>query len=125
MTRTVEATIALAYVPKSLNRTVGGSPWTWRQAKASLQRDFEALLMAERIPRPVEHIAASAQLTFTTTRRRDEGNYRTLIEKALGDALTNGGWLADDTPEYYQFGGLTFTRAPRPATMIAVVWTEP
>jgi hypothetical protein len=119
----VETILALAYTPPSLNRITGGSGWTWRGEKAALQRDLETLLMAERIPRPVEHVAASATLAFPVARRRDEGNYRALIEKALGDALTSGGWLADDTPQHFQFGAVTFTRG-HAATLIAVLWTE-
>ena len=48
-------------------------------------------------------------LRFPARRRRDSGNYRVMLEKALGDALVEGGWLPDDTPEHYEFGGVTFT----------------
>lgn len=50
----------------------------------------------------------TASLRFPVKRRRDEGNFRALIEKALGDALQNGGWIPDDTPELYRFGELKF-----------------
>jgi hypothetical protein len=44
--------------------------------------------------------------------RRDQGNFRYFIEKALGDALVAGGWLefgglADDDWDHYEFGGMT------------------
>lgn len=120
--RAVETVLALPYTPPSLNKITGGNGWAWRGEKAALQRDLEMLLLAERIPRPVEHIAASASLAFPVARRRDEGNFRALIEKSLGDALVNGRWLIDDTPEHFQFGGLTFTRGPS-ATLIALLWT--
>jgi hypothetical protein len=39
----------------------------------------------------------------------DQGNFRYFIEKALGDALVAGGWLADDDWDHYEFGGLAKT----------------
>ena len=44
-------------------------------------------------------------MTFPTRIRRDQGNYRFLTEKALGDALVMGGWLRDDSWEFFEFGG--------------------
>lgn len=57
---------------------------------------------------PDRFIWAEAHLRFPTRTRRDEGNYRTPLEKPLGDALTNGGWIPDDTPHYFRFGGCHF-----------------
>jgi hypothetical protein len=45
-------------------------------------------------------------MCFPDRRRRDQGNHRFIVEKALGDALVAGGWLPDDTWEHYEFGGL-------------------
>jgi hypothetical protein len=47
------------------------------------------------------------EVTFPDTGRRDQGNYRVILEKALGDALVTGGWLRDDSWDHYEFGGLT------------------
>lgn len=58
---------------------------------------------------PVEHllkraIYVEATLGFSVQRRRDEGNYRWIIEKALGDALVAGGYLVDDTGDEFSVG---------------------
>jgi len=117
-----EAVLALPYVPASINRLTGGNGWTWRRAKADLQRDIETLLLAERLPRPARFVGASANLTFTTRRRRDEDNYRPLLSKCLADGLVNGGWLPDDVPEYFRFGGLSFSFGCMPRTTIVIAW---
>ena len=117
-----EAVIALPYVPPSLNRVAGGNAWVWRRAKADLQRDLVTLLMAERLPRPVGFVAASACVTFTTRRRRDEDNYRPLLSKCLADGLVNGGWLPDDVPRFFRFGGLSFSVGRMPRTTIVIAW---
>jgi hypothetical protein len=58
------------------------------------------------VPRPVPggRVEASAVLLVPDRRGRDEGNYRTPLENALGDALVRGAWLPDDTPAHYRFG---------------------
>jgi hypothetical protein len=92
-------------VPPSFNK-VGhtGSRWAWTRAKKQWQGDIEIALMASQIPRGLMQVRASARLYFDTNRRRDEGNYRVLLEKCLGDALVNGKWLPDDTADFYSFG---------------------
>ena len=47
-------------------------------------------------------------MTFPNRIKRDQGNFRWMIEKALGDTLVGGGWLPDDTWDRYEFGGLTY-----------------
>lgn len=113
------ALIELAYTPPSINQVaVGraasrGAGIAATRAKKRLQSDLEAMLLVERIPRPLKFVEAIACLRFAKrSARRDEGNYRTPLEKALGDALVNGGWLSDDTPDTFQFGRLTFDPDP-------------
>ncbi len=77
--------------------------------------------MAAKVPRGLHHVTANALLRFPTRRRRDEGNFRWLLEKALGDALQNGGWLPDDTPEFYLFGRCQFDPEPGPARTIVTI----
>jgi hypothetical protein len=48
----------------------------------------------------VTHIGAPPSINL--------GNYRVLLEKALGDALKVGGWLDDDDWSRYEFGGLAY-----------------
>lgn len=63
------------------------------------------------LPERCHAIMAEARLTVPNRRKRDEGNFRGAIEKALGDALMAGGWLDDDQayPERkYSFGAIDF-----------------
>lgn len=60
-------------------------------------------------------VRASAVLRFPKRRRRDEGNFRAPLEKALGDALQHRGIIADDTPDHFTFGELTFDPEPGPS----------
>jgi hypothetical protein len=71
-------------------------------------------LQTSRLPRGLELVVASAELHFPTKRRRDEGNFRVVIEKALGDVLVRGGWLPDDTPDHYRFERVRFSEKPGP-----------
>lgn len=102
-------TLQLPLTPPSFN-AVGhtGNRWQWTRAKKNWQHMIEIALMAARVPRGQSYIEARAVLTFPTNRRRDTGNYRTILEKCLGDALVNGGWLPDDTPEHFVFTTITF-----------------
>jgi hypothetical protein len=100
--------LELRDTPPSINAVGSRGHWrTWHGLKTRWQRNIEALLMAEGLPRPLPGaVRATAELRFPTARRRDEGNYRPLL--ALGDALVNGRWIADDTPDLYSFGVVTF-----------------
>lgn len=75
-----------------------------------MQGELELLLLTTELPRRLMSVEATAVLFFPVARRRDEGNYRWLLEKALGDALVNGGWLPDDTPDRYRFSRVEFSR---------------
>ena len=55
--------------------------------------------MEQRVPRGLASVKAKATIRFKQRRRRDEGNFRALLEKALGDVLQAGGYLTDDTPD--------------------------
>jgi len=82
------------------------------------------MLMGQRMPRPLPGaVFAFAELTVPVKRDRDEGNFRTPLEKALGDALQNGGWLVNDTPEFFRFGQVTFTLKPGVSeTKVTLAW---
>ena len=115
--------IWIGATPPSLNVIAGrGSRFAFTNAKKQWERDLGILLMAERLPRGLARVEASAVLTFSTRRRRDTGNYRALLEKALGDCLTAGGWLPDDTPEHYDFGALTFAEGAARTTVELRCW---
>jgi hypothetical protein len=107
--RTFTAVLWLGNTPPSLNAVAGrGNRFAFIGAKRKWQTLLGTLLMAECVPRDLDRVEATAVLSFPTRRRRDEGNYRALLEKALGDALVEGGWLSDDTSEQFRFGALDF-----------------
>jgi hypothetical protein len=58
------------------------------------------------LPHPMSRVLVEGEVTFPDRIRRDQGNYRTTIEKFLGDALVEGGWLPDDDWGHYEFGNL-------------------
>jgi hypothetical protein len=104
--------------PPSLNVIAGrGSRFAFARAKRRWQTDLGLLLMAEALPRDLDRVEASAVLSFPTRRRRDEGNFRALLEKALGDALVEGVWLPDDTPDRFSFGAITFAEGAARTTL--------
>lgn len=110
--------------PPSLNE--GGSGMD-RQAyqglKGAWQAAFLGLLQASVLPLDLEAVTVEGQIGFATRKPRDRGNFRWLIEKALGDALVEGGYLVapagcDDEDDCffpvdrYDFGGLEGVHAP-------------
>lgn len=77
--------------------------------------------MEQGVPRKLKSARAKATIRFKQRRRRDEGNFRVILEKALGDALVEGGWLEDDTSDYYRFGEVTlFAPCSRPETIVVL-----
>ena len=64
-------------------------------------------------------VRARGSIYFRLKRRRDEGNFRAMLEKSLGDALVDdpqawpeGRWIPDDTPEHYRFEELDLMWVP-------------
>jgi len=118
----VKCELQLGGTPRSLNAV--GSRGSWRafhKEKKRWQDDLYYSLIAARVPLNCKRIDARATLHFATNRRRDEGNYRSLLEKALGDALQMGGWIEDDTPEFFSFKELTFGDLAKPAATIVTL----
>lgn len=113
---TVRFTVPVVGVPPSYNRTRYSRSWQQTRRLHSPFRDALtfALRGARDLPRPAVRIVASAELTFATRRRRDEGNYRTPIEKLLGDVLVDLGILPDDTPEHYRVDTVKFSSETGP-----------
>lgn len=103
----MKSSVAIYYtdVPPSLNAvgSRGATHWAYTNAKRRWQRIVTDLLVAAQVPRDLHHVRAHATVRFSVHRRRDTGNYLWLLDKALGDALVLGGWLPDDTPNYYEF----------------------
>lgn len=114
-------------VPPSYNEFAVAHWRKYHRVKTLWQGIFEQALMMSRLPPRVRHVHAAAVLTFTTAHRRDEGNYRVLIEKCLGDALRgdpkvwpDGRWLPDDTPEFYEFGYVKIHKGEAKHTLITM-----
>jgi hypothetical protein len=99
------AVLQIPDTPPSFNDVGYRTHWAVaRGHKRRWQDQLALLLLAKRVPRPLARVDVTATIYFTERRRRDEGNFRVIVEKALGDALQEGGWLPDDTPDFYRFG---------------------
>jgi hypothetical protein len=96
-------------VPPSMNK-IGGHSSHWRyqfhKKKWNDLIGYTLIAVHGRTPL-IPTVRVTALLRFPTNRRRDEGNFRMMLEKAMGDILQSGGWLPDDTPDYYRFGEVT------------------
>jgi hypothetical protein len=112
-------TLEIPGTPPSYNRTAHAHWTVNRKVKQDWQRDCGTALMLAQVPRGLEAVRATARLFFRQRRRRDEGNFRVILEKALGDALTGGGWIPDDTPDHYRFGAVELC-APASVAMTIV-----
>lgn len=126
--------------PRSMNVAPGQHWATRHKRKRQTQGELAILLLAAGVPRPIpgDRARATARILFPTNRRRDEGNYRTALEKALGDALAPADpdspfrWLSDDTPAHFTFGTVTFGRTDldtlgrrRPAVaIVTLAWGD-
>jgi hypothetical protein len=118
----------LDVVPPSINTNAVRSHWRgFHRAKKAWQDDFERLLMAARIDRPIAHVGvvyANVILRFPTRHRRDSENFRPVLSKALGDALVNGGWIADDTDQHWRLQvSIDPATGPR-RTSVYLTWVE-
>jgi hypothetical protein len=120
-------TIEFASTPPSFN-SLGYRQAHWsrmRRVKHAWVNDIAALLWAAKLPKPLAFARATAELRFPQRRRRDEGNFRVLLEKATGDALQLGGWLPDDDAAHYSFGRVTFdAERGRARTLLTVEFEE-
>lgn len=110
-------------MPVSFNET-RFAPWYVARSKAKPFREaLDLLLRTSPLPRDLDLVVASAELTFPTRRRRDEGNFRTPLEKALGDSLTANGYLADDTPDHFRVERCWIREEPGDAaTVLTLRW---
>jgi len=96
--------------PRSFNNFVvgPGQAMAMTGEKQTWESIFVSLLAATRLPRGLGGVYAEGEITFPDERTdRDQGNFRVVIEKALGDALQRGGWLENDDWTRYEFGQLS------------------
>lgn len=112
------AMLSIPGTPPSYNVTAQAHWTKHRKVKREWQQHLETALMVERLPRDLLRLEATAYMIFRQRRRRDEGNFRVILEKALGDALVNGRWLEDDTADRYEFGQVTLYEEPGDAITV-------
>jgi hypothetical protein len=118
----IRATLEIPGTPSSLNAVGYRSHWAvGRREKQRWEQDIATALMVAKVPRRLDWVTATAAIHFTQRRRRDEANFRPLIDKALGDVLQSGWGLPDDTPEYYCLGAVELVApSPEPLTVITL-----
>ena len=118
----MRATLCIPGTPPSLNRVGLRSHWAvGRGEKLKWQGWIALALMEQKVPRRLKHVSATATIRFKQRRRRDEGNFRVLLEKACGDALVEGDWLPDDTSDLYRFGRVElFAPVDWPETIVVL-----
>lgn len=112
-------TLEVPGTPPSLNAIGYRSHWAaGRRQKLLWQEMLGTALMVARVLRGLESVSATAEIHFGQKRRRDAGNFRVILEKALGDILQQG-WIPDDTPDYFSFGAVQLVApSPEPLTLI-------
>jgi hypothetical protein len=96
-------------VPPSLN--VGGSGqnhFTYQNTKKAWQAIMEKKLAETGLPRGLGRITVEGEMCFGDRADRDQGNFRYLVEKALGDMLEDQGYLENDAWARYEFGNLKY-----------------
>lgn len=104
--------IDLPWIPPSLNQ-IRGEHWrTTHDRRKDQKADVQNLLRVERFA-AVRSLVATAVVFARSTQRKDEDNFRSELSKVVGDALVQGGWLPDDTPEHFRFGAVAFERSDR------------
>lgn len=113
--------------PTSYNATGGGrgssaAAMVGANLKQSWQAIFKELLAETSLPKGLAYVFVEGEITFPDHREdRDQGNFRVVIEKALGDALQEGGYIANDNWTRYEFGQLTMRIKPgESATRITI-----
>jgi hypothetical protein len=92
--------------PPSINPLGSGDPGTWQGLKDQWSDVLREELEASDLPRGLFGVFVEGEAVFPQRAGRDQGNFRIILEKALGDVLAEGGWIEDDTWDRYEFGNL-------------------
>lgn len=104
-----EIVIEIDLLPPSMNDIIGqGSRWRYTVEKKKWGKLLKQALIDTGLGR-CRRMLVEGQVTFPTRIKHDQGNYRFMLEKALGDALQAAGVLEDDDWSSYEFGGLHAT----------------
>lgn len=91
----------------SLRVLGSGNQFAYQNLKKAWQEALTLALQASGLPKGLGRVYVEGEMCFPDQIKRDQGNHRFIVEKALGDALVAGGWLPDDDWTRYEFGGLT------------------
>lgn len=95
-------------IPATANKGGGGTrsnKYAAAREKKKWEGLFFTLCLANRLPKGLTRVTVNVELQFTDPgRRRDVENFRQPVIKPLADALQKGGWLPDDTAEFFQVG---------------------
>lgn len=94
------------------------SGFVYNDAKREWQKVWIALLFGAGLPTGLSRVYVEGRMSFGDNIQRDQGNFRYFLEKALGDALQQGGWLAGDHWGVFEFGQLSREDTP------GEKWTE-
>lgn len=102
----IEIVIEINQIPPSMNDIIGqGSRWRYTFEKKKWGKLLTQALLDHGVGR-CRRMLVEGQVTFPSRVKHDQGNYRFMLEKALGDALQAAGVLEDDDWDHYEFGGL-------------------
>jgi Holliday junction resolvase RusA-like endonuclease len=94
--------VKLLQVPVSLNRWQS-MHWRPRQ-ELKEQWLWELHSLLRDVPRNNSHVNLSAEIWFSTNRRRDVDNFASVLWKMTQDALVELGIIPDDTSKYVTTG---------------------
>lgn len=113
--------------PRSMNVLGSGSAGAFYGAKDMWTLRFVELLRKARVPKPLGSVRAEGLICFPDRIDRDQGNFRFMVEKALGDALQvrdsdDVPWLAKDNWSRYEFGNLRRHYEKGISYMLIRVW---
>lgn len=94
-------------VPQSLNVHGSSAHWySYQGQKKNWSARLAELLDWSGLPRGLAYVYVEGQVCFPDRRKRDQGNFRFLLEKSLGDTLVSEGYIEDDDWSRYEFGNL-------------------
>lgn len=125
--------IVVHRAPPSMNSNQIRSSWRGFHAeKKDWQEELGMLLIIAKVPRRNQRAIAGAFMRFNTRQRRDPGNYSSLLNKALGDALVISNqtpeelrYIPDDDQPHYFFGGIEIEEELGPPRTTFYLYTQP
>jgi len=120
--------------PPSMNNNEIRSHWSgFHEHKKSWQSEIALLMMANKLRRGgYRRAVAGAFMRFPDRCVRDSGNFESLLNKALGDALviapdmpTEQRYIPDDDGQHYFFGGVEVEDEPGPTRTQIYLYLQP